>query len=230
MRLKALTEFNICAAVLLITLLSTSRASELPEKMTISYFEHPQMPFFKALVEKSYKDIGIETEFINIDGERATRALGQGLVDADILQNDVFIERHADIVLIEPPLSGVVVFLICRKGVICERSVLEDKQQKVMAEKAVMEITYFKLNGLINAQLINMEKLDIQLQMLKIGRIDYVLYSAAEVLPDSLRLTTNSVELYTFNVHHALNKKFTYLAPLLENALSENLKKLSQNN
>ncbi len=98
----------------------------------ISYFEHPQIEKYKSLIEKSYRDIGIKVTFVQIEGERASLSVQNGLVDADVI-NDPYVAKSFDnMTAVGPSLTTANIFLICRKEIVCDSSVLKDSTKLVL--------------------------------------------------------------------------------------------------
>ena len=72
----------------------------------VGYANHPRViSYYKPLIERAYRDIGIKVKFEQVGGERGLRLLNEGMTDADVIRYSVVAEPNTNIVVVPPALS-----------------------------------------------------------------------------------------------------------------------------
>lgn len=195
-----------------------------PDKVLISYFEHPQIEKYKHILVKSYDQLGIAVKFTRIEGERAYVALNDGLVDGDIAAELPVAERYPNVLVVQPALLTASIFLYCQPDVACTRDILSKENLAIFVDNVTMNNFAQSLRDEIKAQ-IQIRAITTQLlKMLRHGRINYIIIGAEqEGLPYQLSTDLQHVKLFETPIHHVLNKKHAELLPTLKDAISRQM-------
>ena len=236
-----------CLVMLLIACASSSRTSEKaatqandkalvnvvspPEKVLLSYFEHPQIEKYKQLIEKSYSELGIVVEFTRIEGERAYTVLDEGLVDGDVVAEIAVAERYTNIIIVQPALLTASVFLLCQPDIRCARDVLAEDGLSIFIDNVILNNMPKLLRDEVKAKFHVRSTTSQLLNMLRLGRVNYIIMGAEqEGLPDEQLSDLQNVKLFDIPAYHVVNAKHAALVPDLEQAISRQLAVLPKNN
>jgi hypothetical protein len=73
------------------------------ERYLIGYVSNQQIEgYYRNIVERAYRKIGITPEFIEVGAVRGLKLLDSGVVDADIVRYKLVAERYDNIIAVEP--------------------------------------------------------------------------------------------------------------------------------
>jgi len=208
--------------VLLLTFSIQAADNTQPKRFVLSHVAHPEIGKLQDIIRNVYKKIGYEAEFIQVPAYRGIELLEKGIVDGDIARIDTSIENQLNILLVRPPIANIEIALICNKGVPCTAKILQDKNAIVLSGKKMFHS--MKIAD-VQAQVIFNEKSQIMLELMKVGRYNYVLYAVTPAFKERFSQDFNISTLAKPNIYHVINKKHRNLLPQLEKALHAELVK-----
>ncbi|WP_025256001.1 hypothetical protein [Alteromonas sp. ALT199] len=207
-----------------LVLLTNVNAQDVEQRFVVGELNHPRVKnFYKPLVERAYSDIGIDVTFERVGGERGLRLLNQGMTDADIIRYEVASQPNNNIVIVPPALSRGASFLLCIRGVQCDKNIIEDP------EKAIAVTTRFFFNMQIspdklNANIFEFDDFNHVINLLLNGRFDYAIlpsdYSEKAIFEQS---GIEYVPLVEHKLVHVIHKKHAYLIDRLSAAIAKQL-------
>lgn len=196
----------------------------LPEKLTISTSTHPAVTeHFQPWVKSAYDELGIETEFLMLNEQRALILLQNGELDGDIIRTEqVLSTLHS--VLPVYMLGEARVYLVCRPRLDCNRNILSNPN---LILGSVAGNAYFQ-QLLEGAQIAQMSYTTYQLlqQSYQQKRVDAFIeirnsYESGKSFPQHAGI----FELGHIRGFHLLHKKHQHLIPLI----AEKLKSTANN-
>lgn len=195
-----------------------------PTRFTISYFEHESVGPFIKLISQVYADIDIVTEFVPLPLTRGYTEVNEGTVDADVGRVKDFTRGFNNILVIEPPLYIAELILLCTKGLPCGPLILKDPDNTILSnignQNALRNIE-------IQADIQTIENMRATIEMLRLGRVNYVVYGSTKQLRHELESEFELAVLQQIPIHHVINIKHRHIKAKLEAALK---KRLSQFN
>lgn len=195
------------------------------EDFLVGYVEHPHIQPYIHLVQQAYADIGVDTTFVRIPVGRRFKALDKGEIDADVSALKHEILGYENIVRVELPLSQINVFLACLKLFPCESNAIFDEQQVLYIDSALIKLLELELSFRPHKRVMSLERIDAHLELLKRGRINYL------VLSGDVKQTFSAVELRDINfvkltqtnIYHHINKRHEKRLSIIKGALEDNL-------
>ncbi len=196
-----------------------------PEKMVISYTEHPSIiRYVLPLLEKVYVQAGLEANFIPIPANRIIQQIESGQSDGDAIQAQEVIEHYDRLIKVGPPLMTVRYVLLCRQDVRCEQSVLFDKKATLLATDQAARVIQSKFPEATDTTFYQINYLGKLPELLKNHRFDYAIYvmSAELPLPQNLMHLT-ILPLFDSKAYHVLNKTHAAMAKTVGMAIERQL-------
>ena len=200
------------------------------QNFIIGELNHPRVSsYYKPLVERAYRDIGMEVRFEKVGGERGLRLLNEGMTDADVVRYDVVAQPDNNIVIVPPALSHGASFLLCIRGAKCDKSVLQNP------DKAIAVTTRFFFNmdvspDELSANIIEFDDFNHVINLLLNGRFNYAIipsdYSEKVIFEQS---GIEFIPLVEHEIVHVIHKKHSHLVERLSAALAKQLE-LERNN
>lgn len=209
--------------IFLCTLLSFSFSFTLNAEpvLSVSYVKHPAvqatyLPVVKAMYEKANVTIQL---FEVSNSPRSVETLNDGFFDADIGKVLSSIKDHENIIYIPTPIATVGLYLICRREVVCNKTILDDDRKIIISRFSKKMLTNILPINAGVAQILSQHKINT---MLSIGRVNYSLVaddinSGASNFHDKFTVFLVSKEPY----YHILHKKHQKIVPKLDLALKK---------
>lgn len=188
--------------------------------MFASYFGHPAMPPFIEFMQNVYKDIGIELKVQPYPATRGILMLNEGLVDADIMRVGDLAKDFDNIIVLEPAIYSGKVVLVCNTGLLCSTDTLLDEKNYIMTTGIVRML----LKGLeIKANLQSLENIETSLEMLKMGRVDYMIMGTTSKHMEEIAKEYSVIPLKEVYMHHVIHKKHQSMRQIIEKALQDKI-------
>ena len=194
------------------------------EKYVVGHLNHPRVnSFYKPLIERAYRDIGIEIVFETVGGERGLRLLNEGMTDADVIRYDVVSQADNNIVIVPPALSHGASFLLCIRGAECNKDIIQNP------DKAIAATTRFFINmrakpGELNANIFEFDDFNHVIGLLLNGRFDYAImpsdFSEKAIFEQS---GIEYIPLVKHELVHVINKKHAHLVDDLSASIAKQL-------
>lgn len=190
----------------------------------VGYVNHPRViSYYKPLIERAYRDIGIEVKFEQVGGERGLRLLNEGMTDADVIRYNVVAEPNTNIVVVPPALSKGVSFLLCIRGAECKKDVINNP------EKAIAVTTRFFFNmrtkpDELNANIFEFDDFHHVISLLLGGRFDYAILPSD--YSEELAFKQSGIEyipLVEYELVHVINKNHAHLVDILSAAITKQI-------
>lgn len=193
----------------------------LPKKMMISHVEHYGIQPFKELIKQTYDDLGIPTQFYAVPNTRGFKTLNDSFFDADVVRIGNNTKPYDNIILVQPKLYDAELVLLCQKGIVCNRDILQNQATVVLASRGNhLE----QLISEIQAQIITIDNNIETLEMLRKNRMQYLIYATTSYSRIKIEKEFDVVTLHKVALYHILNKKHESLLPLIEASLMKHLK------
>ena len=199
-------------------------AEDNAQNFIIGELNHPRVSsYYKPLVERAYRDIGMEVRFEKVGGERGLRLLNEGMTDADVVRYDVVAQPENNIIVVLPALSRGASFLLCIRDEKCDESVLQNP------DKAIAVTTRFFFNmhvspDELSANIIAFDDFNHVINLLLNGRFNYAIipsdYSETAIFEQS---GIEYIPLVEHEIVHVIHKKHSHLVERLSTALAKQL-------
>jgi hypothetical protein len=187
------------------------------QSLLFSHVEHPDSDVPVNMLKRAYASIGIEVTFSSsTNGRDALLLLKNGMIDGDIARLHSFAQRSDDLIAIEPSIMEGQLFLVCAKGVECNRQLVERNDILMLTNMPFNKI--FRENN-INVMTGSYGTFTKNIEYLKLHRADYLLYGGT--MNDISRIDTEFtvIPILSFPLYHILHKRYSHLVPELEKAL-----------
>jgi len=189
-------------------------------KFVISYVEHETIiNYYVPLLDKAYRSIGIQPDFVLINDKRALKLLNSGLIDADTAKSLEMLGDYSDIIKVPTPISKIEVLLLCQEPLPCDLSVLYDHSKKLGVIGA--DEFYAELLANTNIKIFEFNSFDVLYKIFDQKKVDYVI----AVFDDQSKATKlkypNSFLIEEKLGYHLLHKKHAALIPQLEQAIKD---------
>ena len=195
----------------------------------IGELNHPRVNnFYKPLIERAYRSIGIEVTFEKVGGERGLRLLAQGMTDADVVRFDVVAQHDNNIVIVPPALSHGASFLLCIRGAKCSKDVIENPDNAIAATTSFF-VNMGKQSRALKANIFEFDDFHHVIDLLLSGRFDYAIMPsdfAEEVIFRQLGI--EFIPLVEHKIVHVIHKKHSHLIGDLSEAIARELALSSQ--
>lgn len=198
----------------------TANGKEVEPTFRISHFHHPEMEAFKALMRGTYQRLNTSVTFHELPAARGVVQLNNGFYDADVVRLSTSLEGFDNVLKIEPALVDAEILLLCLMNTPCEQTVLNDEHLLIASnlgnQHALSDIP-------IKAKVLHDETNTHSLDMLRLGRVDYVIYGSNRHFREQLATEFLVVVLKEQRMYHIINKKHASLKPQIEAALAQEL-------
>jgi len=165
-----------------------------------------------------YEQANVDIQLFEVSNSpRSVRALNDGFFDADIGKILSSIKHHENIIYVPTPIAIVGLYLICREGIICNETILDDEHNIIVSRFSKEMLTNIMPIKAEIAQILSQQKID---EMFKIDRVNYSLIAddvtvGATNFQDKYDTVLVSQEPY----YHILHKKHADKIPKLDQAL-----------
>ena len=224
--------FPIFITLLVITLLVSPLkvvAEHDDSHFVIGELNHPRVNnFYKPLIERAYRSIGIEVTFEKVGGERGLRLLNQGMTDADVVRFDVVAQPDNNIMIVPPALSHGSSFLLCIRGAKCSKDVIEDPDNAIAATTRFF-FNMGKQSRALKANIFEFDDFHHVIDLLLGGRFDYAIMPSDHTEEDIFRRSgIEFIPLVEHDVVHVIHKKHSHLVDDLSEAIAKQLAILDQ--
>lgn len=207
-------------------------ACPIPKKLTFSSLRHPQIQSeIQPLLERVYAKLGIELEFVVTTSYRDLMLVANNqLMGSAAFAGDI-ISTMPGILAVQPPLRNMSYVLLCKKGVRCDETILNNTTNpKAIVVSTAMSKGVLKRYPQLNLrQMVLTNEVHKVTQFLKQGRVDYGIYPISDrhnggllELPQNLNYSI----LYDLKSFHVISRQISCLLPKIEVALREELNKL----
>lgn len=209
---------------------SCAYSSELAKRFYIGHVDHPNVFILNTILQRSYQDIGIETEFIKMGAKRGIKLVNSGELDADSVRNKRVNTLFNNIIVIQPALVEVELLLLCDKTVRCDKAVLTEpslsnQNNELIIATALQLSTVRQWHQSVEDD--NFYLLDDYKQfysLIEKQRFKYALYDIqVDRNLDNIRNRFNTLVLGQFSAHHVINKKHQAIAQALSQSIQHNL-------
>jgi len=214
--------------VILFLLTNTLAFAENSKKLVVSHIDHPTVEqLYLPLVQAMYKEANIEIELYYVkNSPRSIKGLNDGLIDADVGKILPSIENYPNIIYVPTPLAQTSLFLACAKRLPCTKSLLLNKYLEIASpypKKIIQNITT------IEAEVILISTKAKTTKMLKLGRVDYILFGDdTQTKMTKFQRHFKVIEIETAYIYHVLHKKHSAIIPKLNQALKYVIAKQQQ--
>ena len=190
----------------------------------VGYINHPQVnKFYKPLIERAYKQIGISVTFEKVGGMRGLKLLNEGMTDADVIRYDVVIKDNSNVIAIEPQLSIGASFLLCVPDVPCNKDII-NKPDTGIAVTTRFFYNIEKQPSDLAANFYEFDDFYHVVELIKSERFSYAIapsdFSDLHVFEE---LGFNYIPLVKHSLIHVINKKHLNLQPALSKAIEHQL-------
>ncbi|BFT29594.1 hypothetical protein D210916BOD24_07700 [Alteromonas sp. D210916BOD_24] len=191
----------------------------------IGYVSHPRVVnYYKPLIEEVYREIGINTEFVEVGGEPGLRLLNEGMTDADVIRYDVVTQYGKDIVAIEPAFALGTSFLLCIRKVPCSKDVIQNPDIAI----AVTTRFFFNIGQQpdnLAASIHEFDDFNHVIELLINGRFNYAIlpsdYSQNAIFD---KHGIRYIPIVKHKLVHVINKKHMHLYSALSDAITKRVK------
>lgn len=186
----------------------------------ITYVIYPDLEDYLRLIENIYTELGFAVTLLPTPANRGLVLLNGGEVDADLLRVKNVASKYPNILLVEPPLNGAELILLCVLGVRCHGDVLLDKDADILMGEGVKEEF---LPGEFLAKQISVPTISSVKSMLSANRISYAIYVIDMAMGKQIQKQFHYTVLKDLSIYHLINIKHAALLPLIEAKLREKL-------
>lgn len=201
---------------------ATTAESKQPDRMTLSYGDHPQAQVFIELFREAYATLGYQTEFISMPQRRGLMALASGEVDADVVRLRPVAETVQQALIVPNFSIQASAVLLCKKTVPCNQGELFNSGKKVVSVKLFERLIRHHYGQRFKAQLHTYDTLTTPLALLEKGRIDYALYVFEPLhFPANIEQFATIVNLFETDAVHLVHEKHRDLIGELDKVLSQ---------
>lgn len=204
------------------------RAQELllPERMTLSYINHPVIvQQVIPTVRSAYEILGIEVEFVEQPSARNLRQASAGITDGEVAYSDLLVASYPNLLLVEPAFFQSIFVLLCHRTEPCSQEILFDPNNTLVLTDASRNGLESRFGDRIKADMYSINSLKRIPRLIDGRRLRFGIYVTTQgdsSLADYPDLT--SIVLFATKTHHVLNDKYSYIAPRVSEALSQVLK------
>jgi hypothetical protein len=212
--------YKVIAIVILISFTTVAKDNSDKKTFLIAQIDMPQVLKFKPLIIKLYEEIGYEVSFIKMPSIRAMKMLERGELDASLIHSKGTLSNNENVIIIPTAITQGVFVLLCADNLICNKKVLEDSSNQVLATNSSQQL--YKRDG--GATFITMETLISYPELIQKERYNYAIY-AYELSEEQLPKNLNYIELERKFGYHVVAKKHAHLVNFLDNKLKKLLKK-----
>ncbi|WP_100641916.1 hypothetical protein [Alteromonas facilis] len=196
---------------------------------TVGYYPHFQIDKFKTIVEKSYQDIGIDIEFVEMAvAERAYLELNAGHLDAEVARAKQNAQHYENVVVIEPHILEANMYLLCKPERVCDTSVFTDEKVWIIATRAITALLPEEISETLSARFYDMGNVKSVYSMFESERFDYAVISVDQDQLPALKRAYQSHLLTVVKGYHIINKKHAALADKLSEAIARNKQSIAQ--
>ncbi|TGE83221.1 hypothetical protein C7Y70_11040 [Pseudoalteromonas sp. KS88] len=211
--------------LILIAVLVTPTVTAQKEKLSVSSPNHPKAYFYWPLISQVYNSLGFDIEIVSMPSGRGLKELEKGMFQADVARLSYAIDTRESLIKLTPPLGNAILYLLCNKKVTCDIDTAMSEQNRVFAAKGTKHLTE-SLDLKFNFATI--ENAATLLQMLKIDRIDYLIYLEHEDTLPLFKEKFNLVQLGKVTIHHTIHKSIGHLESDISNQLTNLLPKFKE--
>ncbi|NVK24770.1 MAG: hypothetical protein HWE10_07565 [Gammaproteobacteria bacterium] len=211
-----------------VTILTASRVAA--ETLLLGTLNHPQIAKYESIVQHAYADIGVNVEYISTAVERRLISSNDGLLDGLVVAATDVNKQYKKLIIVEPPLSNVTIFLLCLKQEPCDKSLLFSSEISIITEPRALTMLERSFQKEILAKVIEVQRLGVVIELLKHKRAKYATFTLDDTqsIPAEVLLNTNRVPLHTIELHHFLHQKHSHLIPKLAASIERQLELTQQ--
>ena len=196
--------------------MSMSAQANDPKNLSISYVIYPQVDRYLRLINEVYTELGYRVTMIPTPATRGLKLLNDGEFDADALRLKSMIAKYPNVIAVEPPLIVGKLILLCIENVVCDHSVLAQKNAVILTTEGIIP---YLADYNVQAQLEVIPLFPTILTMIKAQRVSFALFVGDESI-EALK-NYKQVALQDITIYHAINKKHADLLPLIQQKIRE---------
>lgn len=185
---------------------------------------------YKKYILSAYHEIGYRVVFHEMVSLRAIKSIENksSEIDAILILTESLGSKYSALLPVPVFLGNANLVLMCRKALICDRSVLQEKNNLIGVTATSFASIYLKNETVVSIQ--EVKSRNSLGQMLKRKRLDYILMINTKQYGNMANI--NVEEFSTFNIKpirgfHYINKKHQQILPQLTKALKNAAEKLS---
>jgi len=212
----------------LLSLYLLSSCTHAEQVLSISYVDHPAVAtIYLSIIKAMYKEADISIELFQVNNSpRSIKALNDGFFDADIGKILSSIKHRKNIIHVPTPIGAVGLYLVCRKNITCNESILDDGENLIVSRfNRTMLTNILPIKAEIS-QIISQDRIN---KMLNLNRVDYSLIAndtrlGGKNFQDEFQV----IEVSRENYYHILHIKNQHLISKLNTALKVVLSKQSK--
>ena len=209
----------VLSLILILFLVGDKQAQTKP--YTVTFFDHPQLPYFKVLIEKSYSDIGIKVVFRKMPPSRSLNMVSRGEFDAEVARLQEIITMYDNLVMVPHVLAEANYYLLCAKDTECSPEIITDD----LIDLAVHQQTTDSLKRFfpgLNANIVEVSSPVYAMNLLNAGRVKYALIPLVPDVSNELTKNLEMVHMKTAFIYHVVHKRNEYLVPSLIKSIEIN--------
>lgn len=226
--------FLSCSLTLFCSLLFASPMEQggncrIPPKVTFSSIEHPKVQsYIQPLIADVYKNIGIRTEFLIVSSYRDLMLVANNQLMGSVVFAEDIIDTIPDLIKVNPPISMMSYVLLCKKGLICDKTIVTSERNdvQIVTTNAMAKSLARRYSELNKRRLLPTSEMKNVMSFIRKDRVNYGVYPISDrtkgglsELPPDLNYSI----LYDINSYHVINKDYACLLPLIESALESAL-------
>ncbi|WP_027672506.1 ABC transporter substrate-binding protein [Rheinheimera baltica] len=190
-------------------------------------FSHSNHPITHAILipmlQDVYRELGYQLRFQEAEGARTLKLFADNLVDGDVARLEPVlrgIDNAVPVVL----LDTVQVVLYCRKGIVCQDSVLRNAKLRILVPTQDATLQLLATN--IEAKLYFNSDWNGVMAMFVSGKIDYMLWAESKLIAPLPLDNANkaATTIGPFGLYHLLHLKHSALAMPVAEALEKRLR------
>lgn len=176
--------------------------------------------FFLPILKKAYENLRIDATFVEVNVKRGIRNVINNKFDGDVARLKLGLESHPALIFLEPAWTNTEINLYCRKGILCNKNILNDRKNIIGTVTTIERIE--PVLGKLEAAIHTVDDFDVVVRMFNGHRFDFFLWLS---MPDAKKdvfkgFDGNTVLLKTTTIHHVLNAKHTALEAKVNAELS----------
>lgn len=175
---------------------------------------------------KSYNSLGYQVHFIELSPGRATILANDGAIDGVSVRVHGIEKEFSNLIRVPVLLTGANLALYCTKGVLCDESVINEKESIIGGVANGFAILQYMKDKNSSLYLVNTH---LQLtNLFEKGRLDYIFSFEVDNLGNIQKLSQsyNKVHLTRLEGYHYVNKKHAALIPELVDSLNQTINEL----
>lgn len=188
--------------------------------LLIAHANYPDQTQYLNKIQAAYREIGVESQLVQMPITRRLIALNSNKVDAVAASLPLYNEQFPNNIQVGPPISYAVMTLVCRIEKQCSTKVFNDKKEVIYANEVSHFLLMNDVDQQLNAKVVVVDDTVKLKAMFERARMDFFVVALEHPdIVDDFKASHGAVPIKTYPLYHFIHRQHVELKGPLSEAL-----------